>query len=74
MQHKSQGDLKESKGIRNEMLLRDSKSIPDKCDTAAIVARVLPEELNLLSSYLAKSRFKPTQVMDVYKKQRWTFL
>lgn len=67
------GDLKESKGIRNEMLLRDSKSIPDKCDTAAIVARVLPEELNLLSSYLAKSRFKPTQVMDVYKNRGGRF-
>ena len=35
--------------IRDHLLLRDSKSIPDKVDLAMIKARVLPEELNMLS-------------------------
>ena len=35
--------------IRNYMLLRDSKSIPDKADFAAIKAKVLPEDYDFES-------------------------
>lgn len=67
------GDLKEVKGIRNELLLRDSKSIPDKADACSIVARVTPEELNLLSKCTSMSGIKPTQVTDVYKNRGGRF-
>lgn len=63
------GDLKEVKGIRNELCLRDSKSIPDKADVASINARVTQEELNLLSAFCEKSGVFPTQVCDIYKNR-----
>jgi hypothetical protein len=53
--------------IRNYMLLRDSKSIPDKADFAAIKAKVLPEELNLLDQVCKTFGVYPNQVTDVYK-------
>ena len=63
------GDIKEVKGIRNELCLRDSKSIPDKADVASINARVTQEELNLLSAFCEKSGVFPTQVCDIYKNR-----
>lgn len=56
--------------IRNYMLLRDSKSIPDKADFAAIKAKVLPEELNLLDAVCQEYGAYPNQVTDVYKMRR----
>ena len=64
------GDIEFKQGyIRNHMLLRDSKSIPDKADFAAIKAKVLPEELNLLEN-VCKTLGYPNQVTDVYKMRR----
>ena len=60
--------------IRNYMLLRDSKSIPDKADFAAIKAKVLPEELNLLSNVCEKIGVYPNQVTDVYKMRRGRYV
>ena len=60
--------------IRNYMLLRDSKSIPDKADFAAIKAKVLPEELNLLEDVCKEIGVYPNQVTDVYKMRRGRFV
>lgn len=65
------GDIEFKQGyIRNHMLLRDSKSIPDKADFAAIKAKVLPEELNLLNEVCKTVGAYPNQVTDVYKMRR----
>lgn len=63
------GDMKEVKGIRNELCLRDSKSIPDKADVASINARVTKEELNLLEKFCGQTGAYPNQVMDIYKNR-----
>lgn len=60
--------------IRNYMLLRDSKSIPDKADFAAIKAKVLPEELNLLEEVCREIGVYPNQVTDVYKMRRGRYV
>lgn len=60
--------------IRNYMLLRDSKSIPDKADFAAIKAKVLPEELNLLEDVCKALGVYPNQVTDVYKMRRGRYV
>ena len=60
--------------IRNYMLLRDSKSIPDKADFAAIKAKVLPEELNLLEEVCKELGVYPNQVTDVYKMRRGRYV
>ena len=60
--------------IRNYMLLRDSKSIPDKADFAAIKAKVLPEELNLLDQVCKTFGVYPNQVTDVYKMRRGKYV
>lgn len=60
--------------IRNYMLLRDSKSIPDKADFAAIKAKVLPEELNLLEKVCSQYGAYPNQVTDVYKMRRGRYV
>lgn len=60
--------------IRNYMLLRDSKSIPDKADFAAIKAKVLPEELNLLDQVCKNYGMYPNQVTDVYKMRRGKYV
>lgn len=60
--------------IRNYMLLRDSKSIPDKADFAAIKAKVLPEELNLLEEVCKEIGVYPNQVTDVYKMRRGRYV
>ena len=60
--------------IRNYMLLRDSKSIPDKADFAAIKAKVLPEELNLLDQVCKNMGVYPNQVTDVYKMRRGKYV
>ena len=60
--------------IRNYMLLRDSKSIPDKADFAAIKAKVLPEELNLLEDLCNTMGVYPNQVTDVYKMRRGRYV
>ena len=60
--------------IRNYMLLRDSKSIPDKADFAAIKAKVLPEELNLLDQVCKNIGIYPNQVTDVYKMRRGKYV
>ena len=52
------------------MLLRDSKSIPDKADFGAIKAKVLNEELNLLEAACQTVGAYPNQVTDVYKMRR----
>lgn len=60
--------------IRNYMLLRDSKSIPDKADFAAIKAKVLPEELNMLEKICKQYGAYPNQVTDVYKMRRGRYV
>lgn len=60
--------------IRNYMLLRDSKSIPDKADFAAIKAKVLPEELNLLKELVKIIGYVPNQVTDIYKMRRGRYV
>ena len=60
--------------IRNYMLLRDSKSIPDKADFAAIKAKVLPEELNLLEGICQEIGVYPNQVTDIYKMRRGRYV
>ena len=65
------GDMEFKPGyIRNHMLLRDSKSIPDKADFGAIKAKVLSEELNLLEAACQTVGAYPNQVTDVYKMRR----
>lgn len=56
------------------MLLRDSKSIPDKADFAAIKAKVLPEELNLLDGLCKEIGMVPNQVTDIYKMRRGRYV
>ena len=60
--------------IRNYSLLRDSKSIPDKADFAAIKAKVLPEEIELLTELCNRIGETPNQVMDVYKMRRGRYV
>lgn len=60
--------------IRNENMLRDSKSIPDKADICFIRARVLPEEMELLGPLCEKIGKAPNQVSDIYKVRRGKYV
>lgn len=60
--------------VRNENMLRDSKSIPDKADICFIRARVLPEEMELLGPLCERIGKAPNQVSDVYKVRRGKYV
>lgn len=60
--------------IRNENMLRDSKSIPDKADICFIRARILPEEMELIGPLCERIGRVPNQVSDVYKVRRGKYV
>lgn len=60
--------------IRNENMLRDSKSIPDKADICFIRARILPEEMELIGPLCERIGRIPNQVSDVYKVRRGKYV
>lgn len=60
--------------IRNENMLRDSKSIPDKADICFIRARILPEEMELIGPLCERIGKVPNQVSDVYKVRRGKYV
>ena len=60
--------IEEEKGIKNEVAIRGSRAIIDKCDVACIVCRVTPEEESLIADMPTSAI--PNQVMDVYKVRR----
>lgn len=60
--------------IRNENMLRDSKSIPDKADICFIRARVLPEEMELIGPLCERLGKTPNQVSDIYKVRRGKYV
>ena len=60
--------IEEEKGIKNEVAIRGSRAIIDKCDVACIICRVTKEEEELISDI--PSSLTPNQVMDVYKVRR----
>lgn len=60
--------------VRNENMLRDSKSIPDKADICFIRARILPEEMELIGPLCERIGKVPNQVSDVYKVRRGKYV
>lgn len=60
--------------IRNENMLRDSKSIPDKADICFIRARILPEEMELIGPLCERIGKVPNQVSDIYKVRRGKYV
>lgn len=60
--------------IRNENMLRDSKSIPDKADICFIRARILPEEMELIGPLCERIGRVPNQVSDIYKVRRGKYV
>ena len=58
------------KGIKNESVIRGSRSIIDKCDIGCVISRVSKDEEELLSSAIEKIGVIPNQVLDVYKVRR----
>lgn len=69
------GMMEYKKGyIRNYLMLRDSKSIADKADFAAIKAKILTEEMEMISKLCEKIGMVPNQVTDVYKMRRGKYV
>lgn len=58
------------KGIKNESVIRGSRSIIDKCDIGCVISRVTKDEEELLSSAIEQIGVIPNQVLDVYKVRR----
>ena len=58
------------KGIKNESVIRGSRSIIDKCDVGCVISRVTKEEEELLSDAIEKIGKIPNQVLDIYKVRR----
>ena len=58
------------KGIKNESVIRGSRSIIDKCNIGCVISRVSKDEEELLSSAIEKIGVIPNQVLDVYKVRR----
>lgn len=65
------GDYENWKGIRNQTLIRSSKSIVDKIDLGVITMPVREEDINMLDRVLTQlSMPRPTHVRDIYKLRR----
>mgnify|MGYP002508726640 CR=1 FL=1 len=57
----------ENKNIRNESSLAGSRSIINKADVGAIMARPSKEELDILKSDIERLNITPNIVTDIYK-------
>lgn len=57
---------------RDQRVLRGSKAIADKPDTACILAKVSPEELEMIRPYVSELG-APTHVFDIYKLRSGTY-
>lgn len=57
---------------RDQRALRGSKAIADKPDTACILAKVSPEELEMVRPYVTEFG-APTHVFDIYKLRSGTY-
>ncbi len=57
---------------RDQRVLRSSKAIADKPDTACILAKVSPEELEMVRPYISELG-APTHVFDIYKLRSGTY-
>lgn len=65
------GDYENWKGIRNQTLIRSSKSIVDKIDLGMITMPVRADDLNMLDGLLKHMAMPaPTHVKDIYKLRR----
>lgn len=65
------GNFKESRGIKDQSFLRNSKAIADKCDIGAICSWVGQEEGQIIQSLANKIGCKmPNYVTDIYKARR----
>lgn len=65
------GDYDNWEGVRNQTLIRDSKSIVDKCDMGAITSAAQDKDIVMLSTFLKENGLPtPTHVMDIYKLRR----
>lgn len=60
----------DSKGIRNESVIRGSRAIIDKADVACVGTRITKEELDALEKPIEQLGIAPNQVFDVYKVRR----
>lgn len=60
----------ESKGLKDESVVRGSRAIIDKADLAAVISRVTKEDLDMLSDVIDSIGIIPNQVMDIYKNRR----
>lgn len=57
---------------RDQRVLRGSKAVADKPDTACILAKVTPEELEMVRPYVTEFG-APTHVFDIYKLRSGTY-
>ena len=70
--------------FKNEMSIRSSKAVADKCDIGFVISKITQKNLNsymtewrkaarmgiLDPKYIEDSNFQPTHVIDIYKSRR----
>lgn len=64
------GEYDKVKGIKNQTLLRGSKSIIDKGDLGCIMLPITDEEYNIMSDVMNKYFIRPNMITDIYKNRR----
>lgn len=65
------GDFENKRGIKNQMFLRGSKGVADKCDVGVITTWIGQEELQIMQGLMNKLNCEmPNYVTDVYKARR----
>lgn len=65
------GNFKESRGIKDQSFLRNSKAIADKCDIGAICSWIGQEENQIVQPLVNRIGCKmPNYVIDIYKARR----
>lgn len=63
-------DYDKVKGIKNQQLLRGSKSIIDKGDLGCIMLPVTEEENTIMSEVMSRYFLRPNMITDIYKNRR----
>lgn len=60
----------QSKGIKNELVIRGSRAIIDKCDVGMVTSRITEEDKELISDLTESTGLIPNQVTDIFKVRR----
>lgn len=64
------GEYDKIRGIKNQTLLRGSKSIIDKGDVGCIMLPVTDEEYSIMSGIINQYSLQPNMITDIYKNRR----